>query len=299
MKQHIFKVLILLSASGMIRAQQPQTDVILLAGQSNATGQGYMKNIPPDFTADTTVLIFYSGWLSGKGNPKTWMPLGQASESPDRFGAELSMGTELVQLCPGRQFAIIKHALSGSNLYAQWNPGSSPADTSGFGEEFVKFVATVESGMQKLRDAGHEPVIRAMAWQQGEADARDIAGIERSRAYGQNLQHFIGRVRQQLDAPGMLFVYGLVIPVPLDRFTGREEVRQAQRNIDQHSGSHLSVPGAVLVETDDLPLRCNEPDTPYPDDKVHYNSQGMIELGKRYARAVCQYLNLKDVHENK
>ncbi len=261
-------------------------DVILYGGQSNATGQGYIKNTPADFKTDTTVMFYYSRWLKGEGAPETWIPLSQASETTDKFGAELGMGTELHHLYPGKHFAIIKHALSGSNLYGQWNPGETAKDTTTFGEEFKKFVYTVESGLEKLREAGYQPQIRALAWQQGETDARDIAGKENALAYGENLRHFIKRVREQFNCPKMLFVYGYVIPVPLERFTGREEVRGAQRNIDQYSGNPLSTRGAVAVETDDLPLRCDEPYSPYPDDKVHFNTLGMIELGKRYARAI-------------
>ena len=77
-----------------------------------------------------------------------------------------------------------------------------------------------------------------MVWQQGEGDARDIAGMENSLNYGANLNHFIKRVRGQLNTPKMLFVYGYVIPVPLERFTGRDEVRDGQKNVDQNYYLH-------------------------------------------------------------
>jgi hypothetical protein len=285
MKQlQISTLVILLALQGLSKGKP--VDVILYGGQSNASGQGYVKYIPPEFVTDTTVLFYYSRWLQGKGPAETWIPLCQASETPDKFGAELTLGTELHRLQPGKQFAMIKHALSGSNLYEQWRPGNSPADTAQWGAEFRKFVQTVEAGLAQLRNAGYEPRIRAMTWQQGEADARDIAGMEVSRAYGTNLRNFIIRVREQFHCPDMLFVYGYVIPVALPRFTGREEVRQAQQQLDQHSGHPLALKGAIVVPTDDLPLRADEPNSPYPDDKVHFSSKGMLELGIRYARAI-------------
>ena len=265
-------------------------DVYLIGGQSNATGQGYMNNIPNDFEIDKSVHFFYSQYLRGCGTVMEWGPLCQASETPDKFGVELSMGTRLKKLNPAKEIALIKHALSGSNLYAQWNPGESKSDTANFGPEFKKFIHTVESGLEKLKDKGLEPTIKAMVWQQGEADARDIARMENSRNYGKNLNHFIKRTREQLNAPEMLFVYGYVIPVPLDRFTGREEVREAQKNVSQNSGHNLAVKGAFLVETDDLPLRCDEPDSPYPNDKVHFNTFGILELGERFANRINKEL---------
>ncbi|MGC9355792.1 MAG: hypothetical protein ACP5D9_18240, partial [Mariniphaga sp.] len=42
-----------------------EIDVYLIGGQSNATGQGYMKNIPDDFEIDKSVHFFYSQYLEG------------------------------------------------------------------------------------------------------------------------------------------------------------------------------------------------------------------------------------------
>jgi len=270
--------------------KKKEIDVYLIGGQSNATGQGYMKNIPSDFEINKSVQFFYSQQLGGGGAAMEWVPLCQASETPDKFGVELSMGTTLKKINPDREIALIKHALSGSNLYNQWAPGKNKNDTENFGPEFIKFIHTVENGLKELEAKGFEPKIKAMVWQQGEGDARDIAGMEHSINYGANLNHFIKRIREQLNAPKMLFVYGYVIPVPLERFTGREEVREAQKNIDQDSGHKLALKRAFVVETDDLPLRCDEPDSPYPDDKVHFNTFGILELGERFANKINQEL---------
>lgn len=279
-------VLVLISLCSF--SEKKEIDVYLIGGQSNATGQGYMANTPIDFKINESVLLFYSKELGGGGEAMNWGPLCQASETPDRFGVELSLGTTLKQQYPKKEIAIIKHALSGSNLYQQWNPGEDNKDRKNFGPEFEKFITTVNRGLKKLKRKGYNPVIKAMVWQQGEGDARDIAGIKNSLNYGPNLRHFIQRVREQLYSPEILFIYGYVIPVPLDRFTGREEVRLAQKNIDQNSGNQLALKGAFAVETDDLPLRCDEPDSPYPDDKVHFNTLGILELGKRFAEKIIQ-----------
>lgn len=289
----ILGTLLLFLMAGHVNAQKKAIDVILMGGQSNASGQGYLKNIPGSFQADSTVLFFYSKWLKGQGAAEKWIPLSNASGSSDRFGAELSLGTELHQLNPDRKVAIIKHSLSGSNLYKQWNPGLNSTDLPNQGEEYRKFVQTVELGLKRLKEKGYEPTIRAMTWQQGEADARDIAGMEHSRNYGQNLHHFIHQVREQFNTPDMLFVYGYVIPIAQPRFTGRQEVRQAQFNISQHSGHELSVKGAILVQSDDLPMRCVEANVNYPTDKVHFNTEGNLELGKRYAEAIHSTFNPK------
>lgn len=204
-----------------------EVNVILIGGQSNATGQGYVNNIPPCFKTDKRILLYYSGSLKGTEPAEQLVPLSPASESPDRFGVELSLGTALQKKFPQKKWAIIKHARSGSNLFRQWNPGKTSQDKQG--EEYVKLLRTVRNGMEALKKQGHAPVLKAMVWQQGEGDARDIAGIKNALSYGANLNNLIKRIRADLEAPGLAFIYGSVLPVPAPaRFPGREKVRQGK-----------------------------------------------------------------------
>ncbi|OGV68239.1 MAG: hypothetical protein A3K19_12245 [Lentisphaerae bacterium RIFOXYB12_FULL_65_16] len=109
-------------------------DVYLIGGQSNATGQGYLANLPDGVIPDARVLLFHSGGHLHSGTePNTWLPLRQASESPDRFGPELGFGNRLQELEPDRKLAIIKHACSGTSLFKDWAPGSDAADRVHFG----------------------------------------------------------------------------------------------------------------------------------------------------------------------
>ena len=99
-------------------------DVYLIAGQSNATGQGYLANLPDGFAPNPKVLLFHSGkpHLDAGTKPNTWLPLHQASESPDRFGPELGFGNRLAELRPDRPIALIKHAHSGSTCLRIGSP---------------------------------------------------------------------------------------------------------------------------------------------------------------------------------
>ena len=265
-----------------------EVDVFLIGGQSNATGQGYVRNIPATFKVDTTVRFYYSRFLNQGEGGGQWTALCQASETKDKFGVELSLGTKLQFLYPERRIALIKHALSGSNLYKQWNPGNRSGDIRG--EEYVKFVETVKNALVDLKKQGYRPIIRAMVWQQGEADARDIAGMDQSRRYGPNLKNFIEQVRKEFGCEEMLFVYGTVMPLAAPRFTGRELVKEAQAAIDEGSGSELSVKNALLIPADDLQMRCNDYKTPMPKDDVHLGTYGILTLGERFADAIYQKL---------
>lgn len=262
-----------------------EINVILIGGQSNATGQGYVRNLPACFKTDEQVLLYYSRYLKGTGPAEQLIPLSPASESPDRFGVELSLGTALHKKFPHKKWAIIKHALSGSNLFRQWNPGKTPQDARG--EEYIQFLRTVHNGLEALKKQGHTPVLKAMAWQQGEGDARDIAGKDNSRAYGKNLNHLINCLRTDLKAPDLVFVYGSILPVAHpSRFPGRDEVLRGQQEVAENAHTALSVKNAVLVPADDLQLRSMDFRTPLPADQIHLGTHGILTLGERFAAAM-------------
>lgn len=267
-----------------------EVDVYLIAGQSNATGQGYTKNLPASFVIATDVQLFHSADIVSGAAALTWIPLRHASEAPDaageRFGPELGFGTAIQALYAERRIALIKHAKSATNLVQQWAPGASSDDVEQFGPEFKTFVNTVDLGLQGLRDQGLTPVLRGMLWQQGEADA-DLGGSA-SAQYGQNLAAFIGRVREQWAAPGMLFVYGYVYPAS-NEGTGRDQVRQGEAKVDQNSGDALAVQGAFVISTDGLSLRADDAGTPYPNDRIHFGTQGQLDLGQRMASAIHEH----------
>lgn len=257
-------------------------DVFLIAGQSNATGQGYVANLPKGFTPSSKVLLFHSGrpHLNSGAEPYTWIPLRPASESPDRFGPELGFGNQIQALNPKSAIALIKHAHTGTNLYSDWCPGDSSRDTLNWGIQYAVFVSTVESGLKGLRKMGYDPVIKGMIWQQGESDADRSGAI--SENYGKNLAHFIKRVREQFSCPEMIFVYGYIYPPP-NIGKGIDLVRKGQFEVDQNSGFPVSVKGAFVVPTEDLDHRANDYHTPLPHDYVHFGSSGTLELGRRMA----------------
>jgi alpha-L-fucosidase 2 len=282
---HLFFPCVLFFAAGQIcgGADKVQTDidVYLLAGQSNATGQGYVSNLTPERKSPTRVLLFHSGKPSlDCGNEScAWSVLHPASESPDRFGPELGFGNRMQSLRPDRTLTIIKHAYSGTSLFQDWKPGKKKSDRSDWGPHYATFVDTVEQGLQGLRERGYRPVLRGMLWQQGENDADTT---ETALQYASNLTHFIDRVREQFDAPDLAFVYGYVLPPP-NTGEGRDIVRKAQRDLDSASGSPLAIRGASVVETDDLSHRANDPNTPYDWDHIHFGTNGIWDLGVRMA----------------
>lgn len=263
-----------------------EIDIVLIGGQSNATGQGYIRNIPNCFEIDTTVKLYYSKFLNRGEGSEIWGPLSQASGSKEKFGVELSLGTTLQGNLPSKRVALIKHTLSGSNLHTQWNPGNIEGEEMGL--EYQKFITTVKNGLAQLEKEGYKPIIRAMVWQQGEADARTDAGIERSKNYAKNLNNLITSIRTEFNSPDMLFVYGEVLPLTAERFPARDLVRAGQIEVSEDSGSSYSLKGAILVESDDLQMIASDYKSPTPNDDVHLGTYGLLNLGERFAKEIIE-----------
>ena len=276
-------------------ANPNDVDVYLIGGQSNATGQGYAKNLPAAFVIDTKVMLYHSAGIVSSGAANTWQTLRPASEGADgcnlglRFGPELGFGNAIRSYTPERSIYLIKHATSNTGLAVDWAPGSAAGDSAHFGPEFETFVATVNGGLSALKSMGKNPVIRAMLWQQGERDV-DM-GSTAATNYGMNLRAFIARVREQWSVPNMLFVYGYIYPAS-NYGAARDHVRKGQADVDQDSGSTLATRAAFVVSGDTFSLRANDVGTCYPSDKIHFGTQGQLDLGKVMADKVRDRLPL-------
>ncbi|MGC4088740.1 MAG: sialate O-acetylesterase [Polyangiaceae bacterium] len=283
-------------AAGATSGGVNDVDVYFIGGQSNATGQGYSSNIPLSFTVDTRVRLYHSSGIVSSGAANTWLTLRAASEGADgcnlglRFGPELGFGNAIQAFYPARKIYLIKHATSNTGLAVDWAPGSGPSDTSHFGPEFKTFASTVDAGLKALTDQGLKPSVRGMLWQQGERDV-DSGGAA-AENYGKNLVAFIARVREQWSSPNLLFVYGFIYPAS-NYGTARDQVRKAQAEVDQDSGTALATKGAFVVNGDAFSLRANEPPgTCYPGDKIHFGTQGQLDLGQLMASKMHDKLTL-------
>ncbi len=277
---------VLLSAP-FTQANGSNVDVFLLGGQSNAAGRGATSELSDSSVLYNTEIMLYHSVSMNSGQPaRQWTTLRPASNSTGYFGPEIGFGSRMEELYPGRQIAIIKHAVGGTDLGANWNPGTNSNDSDHFGPQFMTFVETVDSGIDTLIAQGYTPVIKGMLWQQGERDARDSSY---GPAYDRNLSHFIGRVRAQFDAPSIPFVYGQVLPVALSGYAYRDQVRQGQFNVDEDSGHVFATDGARLVMADDLPMS---------SDNLHVSAAGQIELGIRFADALASVVSASAVDFN-
>lgn len=182
-----------------------------------------------------------------------WIPL----QPGKRIGPEISFAVEL-QKELDKPIGIIKHAIGGKNLAEDWNPD---LPQSLYAQ--LKQMVDAAGQARDIRVAG-------LIWMQGESDSRSE---EMARAYATNLENLIRRARRDFGNPDMAFVAGRVNP-PVRRFPFAEMVRTAQAS--------CSVSGYSFVDCDDLPKN---------PDNLHYNTEGLIDLGRRFAREMLRFVH--------
>jgi len=237
-------------------------DVYLLAGQSNMVGYSQDNGLPPSLrVAQPDVRMYRSGepW---------WKPLEPASDIAGYFGPEVTFGRTMADADPEQRTALIKHAVGGTDLVSYWYPGEYPDDPAA-GAGYAAFIQTVRAGLAELTVEGEDWRIAGMLWMQGESDT---FAMSYALAYGSNLERLIARVREDVEAPEMPFVAGL-IDCPGCPSSERDLVRQATADV---ASLYETV---YAVESEDL---LGQP------DGYHYTGVGMKVLGERFAQALLE-----------
>lgn len=277
--RRIFSTLCLLVATS-VRA----VDVILLGGQSNMQGIGKVADLPADLPRAIPNTFFWNG--------KVFEPLvAGATRSSNRvgeFGPEIGLGLGLATA--EAPVYLIKNSASGMPLHAGWNaakwegpaPGPNrktfyPGEKSGdpnTGTLYLGMLAAYRAGLEHLKQAGQDPVVKGFVWMQGEADAKNEVS---AREYGESLRRLRARLAADLGLPSPPpLVFGQVLPhePAMERFTHRVEIRQAMAAADERSGLPSTQPGVRMVSTDGFGVL---PDT------VHYTAEGLLRLGRAFA----------------
>jgi hypothetical protein len=265
------------------------TKVFLLGGQSNMAGvggyAGYIKNTspwsdPPYDHADVpcpapynTPLPAVRFWNFGYGKkPADFVNAPEAGNAwvdlqpgfgyrADQFGPELSFGRRLHELYPNDEIYLIKHAIGGTDLAANWNP-----NPESMGPQYKTFKQRVEAALADLKKNKKDPIIVGMIWMQGENDSTNP---EYAKAYEKNLKNLIERVRADFNAPDMKFVAGRIST--MSKLWATPENLELVRKV--HANVSKLVKNASWVDTDDLTWGYYG----------HYGTEGQIKLGLRFA----------------
>jgi len=242
------------------RAQEPPLKVLVLAGTSNLTGSGArIAELPDDLKQPQKDVLVYQGGA--------WVPLdpGKAplrGNGKSNFGVEVTFGQAMTRH-PGQPIGII----TGSMRTTSPDGG------------YAQLVRTVNDA-KKSRPI----IIAGMSVQLFEASDAKIE--EMATAFPTNLTRYIESARRDFGNAAMPFAKNRALPLqpndktlalppnslPQSGFPYLDVLRKAEASID--------LPGFRLIDLDDLPKGRD----------VHYNTQGILELGKRHAAAMLELL---------
>jgi hypothetical protein len=123
--------------------------------------------------------------------------------------------------------------------------------------------------VKQARDKGRPIVIAGMLL---DVSFRDGIKEESAKAYGDNLVRWIETSRRDLGNPKLPIVMNRAIP-PVASTPYLELVRKAQDSV--------KLPNFRVFNCDDVPRG---------GDKVHFNTEGRLEMGKRFAGAMIELI---------
>ena len=266
-----------------------EASVIILAGQSNASGCGsdeYLKrNVSPEKYAEyeagyDNVYINYSASLSNRSDGFVKASVRQG-EYGIWFGPELGMAEELHRAYPDRTFFIIKLAWGATNLRDHWLSPSSFGPTGGL---YLTFINFVDENLEYLESKGYNVKLEALCWMQGESDS---TSPEDAVKYEKSLKNFITDVRLRYEyyasEDGIAFIDATIAENP-KLWIYYELLNESKRKVSLLSENN------VLIDTDAAGLTTlYEPED--EPDIAHYDSMSQIKLGNLFAASVLDFLD--------
>jgi hypothetical protein len=264
-----------------VRAGAAEIPVFVIAGQSNAVGNGSDVTKLSSNLLKTQPNVLYSGQPLMSVNPLTPAPIRWALLKPPTqlehiyakqgFGPELTVGKTISDALGGGQVGEIKFAVSGSDLHRNWNPEKP-------GSYYHLMLKRVNDGLAALptQQVGTTGRVAGFFWMQGESDAANRT----KEQYQADLTNLISHVRADFHDVNLPFVFGSVnhcgTPVQI------QAIRQAQTNVAK------LIPRTFLFDTD----HCERCEPKSMGGLIHFNSQGLVNLGigfgKGYLSIVSQ-----------
>jgi len=286
MLRSIFAVLLALSVFPSISAAQT-IDVYILAGQSNMDGRGQVNDLSAAQLAslenDTMISFLNPGSERERAMPTSnpndldagtngftaLVPGGFSVDGTSArvltpsFGPELSFGASIAEATgSNNQIALIKVSRGGTNLRNDWRADTTvddgPDEPIGF--LYRALLEEVTTRLADLEADGFTPIVRGFVWHQGESDSNQVSG------YADRFVAFVEGVRAE---------FGDDIPFVLGELS-RTRLASPPFN-DNLPTVVASAPGLSFVSSEGL--------TTPADDTTHFDADGQIELGQRYAAA--------------
>ncbi|MBO6740049.1 MAG: hypothetical protein JJ916_09335 [Phycisphaerales bacterium] len=272
--------------------------VYYLGGQSNMDGFGQVGDLSDAQREPVERCVIFHGNNQNAGDTPRglgiWATLtpghgvgfgssGKANRLSDRFGPELTFGRTMRERFPDRNIAIIKFSRGGSTIAGGtgspcWDPHDTRTINGNVGTNQYDFALKTIDNAMRARDIdgdGEDDTLipAGIVWMQGESDATQQGPAGR---YFDNLSELMELFRAAMRADGLPVVIGRISDSnlrdgdqPVWRFG--DQVRAAQKR---------------FCDTDPNALLVTSTDGYGYSDPYHYDSEGYLDLGERFAGAM-------------
>lgn len=282
------------------QAQNTESDSVLvfyLGGQSNMDGFGYSRDLDTELAKENKEVWIFHGNPAGDDDPNggwgIWTTLqpghgtgfysdGQKNKLSERFGVELSLALRLSELYPGKRIALVKYSKGGSSIdtlaagnFGCWDPDYK--GTTGL-NQYDYFLRTVNSALdvQDINRDGRKDILipSGIFWMQGESDASYTEEI--ASGYYMNLKRLMDLLRAAFRCDDLPVVLGKISDSWNDSADSKvwdhgELVQYAQEKYARTDGNAAIVRSTRYYKY---------------SDPWHYDSEGYIDLGKKFAEAL-------------
>lgn len=232
---------------------------ILLIGQSNMAGRGFLTDVPAIYNENIQML------RNGR-----W----QMMTEPIHFDREVagvgpatSFAQRWVEEHPGEKLGLIPCAEGGSAI-DEWS------------EESI----LMRHALCEAKFASETSEIIGVLWHQGESDSRE----GKHQAYGPKLKKVIQHVRQELQLPELPFIIG-----ELGDYLGKSGFGLSSTEFQQINDVMVN----VVAETADTYLVSAKGLTANPDG-IHLDAHSQRKFGLRYYTAFSKQANQMEPLQN-
>ena len=270
-------------------SNNPETSVIVVAGQSNMLNWHADAGLLPPEANDENVCFYYETgappnhpdfeFSINSSSLGEWTKLEPQRQNPFVkynkvfFGPEITLARSLTQ-SGIEALAVFKIGYFGTSLAEDWNSESVHGN-----QLYKTFQHRLLTAIHDFESSKGPTKIIGLFWIQGETDAR----IENhARSYERNLRNFIKSFRNDTHLPNLPIAIARIGPSPDRIHTFYKLVRGAQEKVAE------TTPFTTWIDTDDLPR---------DSDNIHLLAPGVISLGERLAEAFLK-INIIPEAEN-
>ncbi len=303
MKHNLLVILIFSLLSYTATSQQIEQDtfrLFFLGGQSNMDGYGYNSDLSKSLKSDfKNVWIFHGNpapdekenggqgiWeILKPGHGKGFSSDGKQNNLSDRFGLELSFAKKMQKLYPNEKIAIIKYSRGGTSIdslaarhFGSWEPDFRGKTGINQYDHFLKTVTNALGNYDIDQNGIVDKIIPSgILWTQGESDALNEQVALR---YYDNLKRLVGLIRATLRTDDLPVALGKIS----DSWNNEEGKIWKYGELVQYAQEKLA-----LSDKNTVVIRS----TRYYkySDTWHYDSNGYIDLGLKFADAIYNLNN--------